>query len=59
MKRLTTYAKMSVEEQQLCQREIVEQFAKFWKKNPTKEEFARNVNGLVLFPEMLYELVKK
>ena len=37
---------------------IVDAFNTFWDSKPTKEEFCKRTNGIMLFPEVLYEILK-
>lgn len=56
---LSKFLVMSVAEQGEYKEEIITKFKKFWDTNPTEEEFHKNINGLVLFPKMLYYMIKK
>lgn len=38
---------------------IIEAFRVFWNSNPTEEEFDKLLSGIVLFPTILYIMVKQ
>ena len=56
---LEKYCFLSVEDQQKSKADILPLFKKMWDLNPTEEEFSKATNGLVIFPEMLYYMVKR
>lgn len=56
---LKKYQNKSIDIQIQGKTEIIEAFRDFWKSNPTEKDFYKYTNGLVLFPEMIYIMVKK
>lgn len=50
---------LSVEDQFARREEIVEAVRQMWLTNPTEAEFAEYFSSVVLFPELLYILVKE
>jgi len=56
---LKTLVKSDIKKQHKYKITIIEAFRKFWYMNPTEQEFADTINGLVLFPEILYIMNKR
>jgi len=56
---LKTYSKYSIKAQQIIKKKIIKIFKEFWTENPTEEQFADALSGLVIFPEITYHMVKK
>jgi hypothetical protein len=52
------YALLTVEGQRIIRKEIISSFKLFWDSNPSEQEFALNMDGVVLFPEMIYYMIK-
>ena len=48
---------LSVTEQQQCESAIVAAFQMFWSSYPELEEFTQHMQGIVLFPAILYCMV--
>jgi hypothetical protein len=59
IKTLQVFSKMSVSSQILKKDTILLNFKFFWDFNPNEETFAKATKGLVLFPEIIYYMVKK
>ncbi|MDP2720527.1 MAG: hypothetical protein Q8O75_01110 [bacterium] len=53
------YRALSVEQQKMEKEIILKLFKEFWQLNPTEQEFYDFVASLVLFPEIIYHMVKK
>lgn len=55
---IVQYQTSSVEWQRENRSAIIEAFRIFWTGHPTEEEFATTMRRIVLFPEILYIMVK-
>ena len=55
---LREFAKLSVEEQHVKKVEIVQAFEIYWRSNPRCLAFGEVCARLVLFPEMMWTMVK-
>ena len=58
-KELRKYADLSIKEVLGQKKEIMRLFDEFWSWRPTREEFAKAMSGLPIFPEMIYQMVRK
>jgi len=52
------YQKMEIYEQKKNKVEIIELFKEFWDSNPTEDEFDECIKLIILFPPMLYYMIK-
>jgi hypothetical protein len=57
--KLLKFKRMPVVEQQINKQEILACWQEMWFSEPTIDDFAKYTSGLVLFPEMVYIMVKK
>ena len=56
---LMSYRKRTVASQINRKAILLEAFEVFWKSKPSKEDFCKYTDGLYLFPEILFEILKK
>lgn len=53
------YKALNTAQQQAGKEVILKLFKEFWKLKPNEQEFYDFSKGLVIFPEMIYQMVKK
>jgi len=53
------YKKLNISQQTASKEIILKLFKEFWKQNPSEKEFADFASGLVVFPEMIYFMIKR
>ena len=56
---LKDLANSDIKKQRKYKISIITAFREFWGMNPTEEQFAEVIDGLVLFPEILYIMNKR